>query len=44
MLAWRSEGKSLKAIAESLNAAGETTRTGCAWSAKQVQRVLERAG
>jgi DNA-binding CsgD family transcriptional regulator len=44
MLAWRNEGKSLKSIAAALNDAGETTRTGCSWSATQVRRVLERVG
>jgi DNA invertase Pin-like site-specific DNA recombinase len=42
--AWRSEGLSLRAIAGQLNDAGETTRNGCTWSAKQVQRVLDRVG
>lgn len=39
----RDSGKSLRQIAESLNAEGHTTRTGKEWNAVQVSRVLERA-
>src|ERR1700681_348835 len=39
----RDRGESLRAIAKSLNAEGLTTRTGAAWSAVQVKRVLDRA-
>lgn len=39
----RSGGESFRAIAAALNDAGQTTRTGCHWSARQVQRVLDRA-
>jgi hypothetical protein len=39
----RAAGISLKAIADHLNAEGHTTRTGCAWSAVQVMRALNRA-
>ncbi len=38
----RSEGRSLRAIAESLNAAGHTTRRGKSWNQVQVSRVLQR--
>ena len=36
----RGEGQSLQQIADRLNADGHTTRTGKAWSATQVMRVL----
>lgn len=39
----RERGESLRAIAESLNSEGFTTRTGAAWSAVQVKRVVDRA-
>ncbi len=39
----RAEGLSLHAIAERLNADGQSTRRGSAWSATQVKRVLDRA-
>jgi DNA invertase Pin-like site-specific DNA recombinase len=42
--ALRAEGRSLREIADALNAAGDTTRTGSAWTSKQVQRVLGRIG
>lgn len=38
----QSEGRSLRAIAESLNAAGHTTRRGKPWNQVQVMRVLQR--
>jgi DNA invertase Pin-like site-specific DNA recombinase len=40
----RAEGLTLRAIAERLDAAGETTRRGKPWNPVQVARVLERAG
>jgi hypothetical protein len=40
----RGEGRSLKAIADALNAEGERTRTGAPWGKKTVQRVLVRMG
>ena len=43
ILALRSENKSLRAIAETLNLDGSTTRKGSSWSAVQVKRVLDRA-
>jgi DNA invertase Pin-like site-specific DNA recombinase len=39
----RSEGATLAAIAEHLNAEGHATRTGAEWSKVQVHRVLSRA-
>jgi DNA invertase Pin-like site-specific DNA recombinase len=39
----RAEGLSLHAIAERLNADGQSTRCGSTWSATQVKRVLDRA-
>lgn len=39
----RDSGKSLRQIAEALNAEGHSTRTGKEWNAVQVSRVLERA-
>ncbi len=39
----RAEGLSLHAIAELLNADGQSTRRGSTWSATQVKRVLDRA-
>ena len=38
----QSEGHSLRAIAESLNSAGHTTRRGKSWNQVQVSRVLQR--
>jgi len=40
----RTEGLSLAAIAEALNADGGVTRKGGSWSPTQVKRVLNRAG
>lgn len=42
MSQWRSEGLSLAAIAERLNAEGHTTRRGKPWNPMQVARVLDR--
>ena len=39
----RTEGLSLHAIAERLNADGQSTRRGSTWSPTQVKRVLDRA-
>lgn len=39
----RNEGMSYRAIATRLNDQGLATRTGCHWSSRQVQRVLDRA-
>jgi DNA invertase Pin-like site-specific DNA recombinase len=39
----RRQGLSLRAIAERLNQLGHSSRTGRAWSARQVLRVLKRA-
>ena len=39
----QSEGHSLRAIAETLNTDGHTTRRGKAWNQVQVKRVLDRA-
>ena len=39
----RTEGLSLHAIAERLNADGQSTRRQKSWSATQVKRVLDRA-
>lgn len=39
----QAEGYSLAGIADALNEDGSTTRTGAAWSAVQVMRVLDRA-
>jgi len=39
----RDSGQSLRQIADALNAEGHTTRTGKAWNAVQVSRVLDRA-
>ena len=36
-------GKSLRAIADALNADGHTTRRGVAWNQVQVKRVLDRS-
>jgi DNA invertase Pin-like site-specific DNA recombinase len=41
--ALRDEGLGLLAIAKKLNEAGEETRTGKAWTATQVSRVLDLA-
>ncbi|MBP1807354.1 DNA invertase Pin-like site-specific DNA recombinase [Rubellimicrobium aerolatum] len=38
----RSQGETLRAIADALNGAGVSTARGGTWSASQVQRVLER--
>jgi hypothetical protein len=43
MAGLRAEGLSLHAIAERLNADGQSTRRGSTWSATQVKRVLDRA-
>ena len=43
ILAYRSEGLGMKAIADKLNQAGETTSNGGDWHAAQIQRVLKRA-
>jgi DNA invertase Pin-like site-specific DNA recombinase len=43
MVGMRSEGLTLAAIAEKLNAEGHTTRRGKFWNPVQVARVLERA-
>ncbi len=40
----RAGGASLGAIANELNLAGHTTRTGTAWTATQVKRLLDRVG
>ena len=40
----RSEGMTLRAIADRLNAEGHTTRRGAAWNPVQVGRVLDRVG
>jgi DNA invertase Pin-like site-specific DNA recombinase len=39
----RAEGKTLRDVADHLNAQGETTRNGADWSAVQVKRILDRA-
>ena len=39
----RSEGQSLRAIAEAMNREGQTTRTGKPWNPVQISRVLDRA-
>ena len=39
----QASGKSLRAIAEALNADGHTTRRGAEWNQVQVKRVLDRA-
>jgi DNA invertase Pin-like site-specific DNA recombinase len=44
MQQWRTDGLSLRAIADKLNSEGHTTRRGAAWNPVQVSRVLERAG
>ena len=38
----QASGKSLRAIAEALNAGGHTTRCGAEWNQVQVKRVLDR--
>jgi DNA invertase Pin-like site-specific DNA recombinase len=43
MQALKAAGKSLRAIAESLNNEGHTTRRGKPWNVVQVMRVLDRA-
>jgi DNA invertase Pin-like site-specific DNA recombinase len=43
MLEWREAGMSQQAIADRLNAEGQTTRRGRPWSQVQVMRVLGRA-
>jgi hypothetical protein len=40
----RSKGHSLQAIADELNAQGQTTRSGKPWNRMQVSRVLKRIG
>ena len=40
----RAAGESLQAIAQTLNAAGHSTRRGRPWNPVQVARVLDRAG
>ena len=40
----KADGKTLAAIAEDLNTAGHTTRTGKAFSPVQVMRILQRGG
>jgi DNA invertase Pin-like site-specific DNA recombinase len=42
VLKLRAEGKGMKAIADALNAAGETTPNGGDWHAAQIQRMLKR--
>jgi DNA invertase Pin-like site-specific DNA recombinase len=42
VLKLRAEGKGMKAIADALNAAGETTPNGGDWHAAQIQRILKR--
>lgn len=44
VLRLRSEGMTLRQIADDLNSRGITTRTGSAWTAVQVQRVLRWHG
>lgn len=39
----RNQGLAFRSIATSLNDAGVVTRNGCNWSARQVQRVLDRS-
>ncbi len=39
----QASGKSMRAIAEALNADGHTTRRGAEWNQVQVKRVLDRA-
>lgn len=43
MAQWRTEGLTLRAIADRLNTEGYTTRNDAAWSATQVMRVLGMA-
>ena len=40
----QASGKSLRAIADALNADGHTTRRGAEWNQVQVKRVLDRVG
>jgi DNA invertase Pin-like site-specific DNA recombinase len=42
VVAWYSEGKSLRWIAENLNDAGKRTKLGKRWSAMQIQRIVKR--
>lgn len=42
MIELKTAGKSLRSIAEALNAEGHTTRSGKPWNQVQVKRVLER--
>ena len=44
MRTWRTEGMTLEAIADKLNADGHTTRRGLPWGAGHVYSVLKRAG
>jgi DNA invertase Pin-like site-specific DNA recombinase len=39
----RAAGRTLRQIADHLNASGYTTRRGCPWNATQVMRVIDRA-
>jgi len=43
MLEWRGKNYTLQAIADALNAEGQTTRRGKEWTPVQVSRVLDRA-
>jgi DNA invertase Pin-like site-specific DNA recombinase len=43
MTSLRDAGKSLREITEAMNTEGVATRTGAAWTAVQVKRVLDRA-
>src|SRR6185312_12601673 len=43
VLSMKSDGKSLRSIAEALNSAGHVTRAGQRWSAVQILRMLQRA-
>jgi len=40
----RADGKTLREIADCLNAQGHRTRQGCLWNHNQVKRVLDRYG
>lgn len=44
MRRWRTEGLSLRAVADRLNREGQVTRTGVAWSHVQVRNTLKRYG
>jgi hypothetical protein len=43
IMALRADAKSFGRIADELNLAGIPTKKGCAWSAIQVQRIVNRA-